>query len=119
VGDFACICTSTIIGRALRSPELVGGAWDKKNIDWWWGEGDEKFFVDGEQFPSTFGTGSEDYVGTPLSPLPGVRECLCGSVVCAHRRQRRNLGSGGAHLTTYRSSTASKPALKKYKPNVW
>ena len=29
----------------------------------WWGEGDEKFFVDGENFPSTFGTGSEDYYG--------------------------------------------------------
>jgi hypothetical protein len=29
----------------------------------WWGEGDEKFFIDGEPFPSTFGTGSEDYFG--------------------------------------------------------
>jgi hypothetical protein len=29
----------------------------------WWGEGDEKFFVDGENEPSTFGTGSEDYFG--------------------------------------------------------
>lgn len=29
----------------------------------WWGEGDEKFFVNGEKFPSTFGTGSEDYFG--------------------------------------------------------
>src|SRR5262249_15664528 len=29
----------------------------------WWGEGDEKIFVDGEKFPSTFGTGSEDYFG--------------------------------------------------------
>lgn len=29
----------------------------------WWGEGDEKFYVDGEKFPSTFGTGSEDYFG--------------------------------------------------------
>jgi hypothetical protein len=29
----------------------------------WWGEGDEKFFVDGEKYPSTFGTGSEDYFG--------------------------------------------------------
>ncbi|WP_297100616.1 glycoside hydrolase family 172 protein [uncultured Draconibacterium sp.] len=29
----------------------------------WWGEGDEKFFVDGENFPSTFGTGTEDYFG--------------------------------------------------------
>jgi Protein of unknown function (DUF2961) len=29
----------------------------------WWGEGDEKIFVDGEKFPSWFGTGSEDYYG--------------------------------------------------------
>ena len=29
----------------------------------WWGEGDEKIFVDGEKFPSWFGTGSEDFFG--------------------------------------------------------
>jgi hypothetical protein len=29
----------------------------------WWGEGDDKFYVDGEKFPSSFGTGSEDYFG--------------------------------------------------------
>ncbi len=29
----------------------------------WWGEGDEKVYVDGEAFPSTFGTGTEDYFG--------------------------------------------------------
>lgn len=46
------------------------GVWDQKNIDWWWGEGDEKFFVDGEQFPSTFGTGSEDYVGYAWAAEP-------------------------------------------------
>jgi hypothetical protein len=27
----------------------------------WWGEGDDKIFVDGEEFPSLYGTGSEDY----------------------------------------------------------
>lgn len=27
----------------------------------WWGEGDEKIYVDGEAFPSHFGTGTEDY----------------------------------------------------------
>ena len=27
----------------------------------WWGEGDEKIFVDDDTFPSFFGTGSEDY----------------------------------------------------------
>lgn len=29
----------------------------------WWGEGDEKIYVDGEKFPSHFGTGTEDYYG--------------------------------------------------------
>jgi len=29
----------------------------------WWGEGDEKIYVDGEAFPSFFGTGTEDYFG--------------------------------------------------------
>jgi hypothetical protein len=31
--------------------------------DAWWGEGDEKIYVDGESFPSHFGTGTEDYYG--------------------------------------------------------
>lgn len=29
----------------------------------WWGEGDERVYVDGETFPSHFGTGTEDYYG--------------------------------------------------------
>ena len=48
----------------------------------WWGEGDEKFFVDGETFPSWFGTGTEDYFGyawcdpTPFqSPFHAQIEC--------------------------------------------
>ncbi|HXU60512.1 MAG TPA: glycoside hydrolase family 172 protein, partial [Polyangia bacterium] len=37
----------------------------------WWGEGDEKIFVDGEAFPSLFGTGTEDYFGFAWStPQP-------------------------------------------------
>ncbi|MBT3242564.1 MAG: DUF2961 domain-containing protein [Bacteroidetes bacterium] len=31
--------------------------------DAWWGEGDEKIWVDGESFPSFVGTGTEDYFG--------------------------------------------------------
>ncbi|MBN1388094.1 MAG: DUF2961 domain-containing protein [Bacteroidales bacterium] len=31
--------------------------------DAWWGEGDEKIFVDNEPFPSCIGTGTEDYYG--------------------------------------------------------
>ena len=54
----------------------------------WWGEGDEKIFVDEDSFPTTFGTGSEDYYnyawsspdiflfpycGQPLNDGPGNR----------------------------------------------
>jgi hypothetical protein len=35
----------------------------------WWGEGDEKLFVDGEPFPSLFGTGTEDYFGYAWSSV--------------------------------------------------
>jgi hypothetical protein len=32
-----------------------------QNQDFWWGEGDDMFFIDGETTPSINGTGSEDY----------------------------------------------------------
>jgi len=42
------------VGDALHVVNPVKG---------WWGEGDEKIYVDGETFPSHFGTGTEDYYG--------------------------------------------------------
>ncbi|MEK7467340.1 MAG: glycoside hydrolase family 172 protein [Planctomycetota bacterium] len=43
---------------------LVGTALVVRNpVKQWWGEGDEKISIDGEAFPSTFGTGTEDYFG--------------------------------------------------------
>jgi hypothetical protein len=48
----------------------------------WWGEGDEKIYVDGESFPSTFGTGTEDYFGyawsnnhTYMNPFHAQTRC--------------------------------------------
>ena len=44
----------------------------------WWGEGDEKIYLDGESFPSHFGTGTEDYYGYPPSPRKStVAFCKC------------------------------------------
>jgi len=43
---------------------FVGGMLNITNpVRRWWGEGDEKIYVDGESFPSFFGTGTEDYYG--------------------------------------------------------
>ncbi len=44
--------------------KYMGDAVSVFNGGWrWWGEGDEKIYVDGEPFPSHFGTGTEDYYG--------------------------------------------------------
>ncbi len=49
-----CTGAGCFVGAALFVDNVHGG---------WWGEGDEKIYVDGEKFPSFFGTGSEDYFG--------------------------------------------------------
>ena len=50
----------TLKGRGV----YVGDALTIMNpVKKWWGEGDEKIWVDGENFPSLFGTGTEDYYG--------------------------------------------------------
>jgi len=36
----------------------------------WYGEGDEKIWIDGESFPSHMGTGTEDYYGYSYAPKP-------------------------------------------------
>jgi hypothetical protein len=58
----------------------------------WWGEGDEKVFVDGDRTPSTFGTGSEDYFNYSWSS-PDIFACpYCG--------QPRNDGPGNRGFIT-------------------
>jgi hypothetical protein len=44
----------------------------------WWGEGDEKFMVDGEKRPSIFGTGSEDYFNYSWSRPDMFADPYCG-----------------------------------------
>ena len=42
------------VGDILQVSKKIGG---------WWGEGDEKIYIDGSVFPDHFGTGAEDYYG--------------------------------------------------------
>ena len=44
----------------------------------WYGEGDEKIWVDGESFPSHLGTGTEDYYGYSYAPKPVHNTPFCG-----------------------------------------
>jgi hypothetical protein len=53
------------VGGIQGQGHLVGALLNVENPNGaaWWGEGDEKIYVDGETFPSLFGTGTEDYFG--------------------------------------------------------
>jgi hypothetical protein len=57
----------------------------------WWGEGDEKWFVDGEKFPSSIGTGSEDYFGFAWSSGCLFNQAYHGQPVCE-----------GSHISDHR-----------------
>ena len=61
----------------------------------WWGEGDEKVFVDDDRVPSIFGTGSEDYYNYSWSSPDIFNFPYCG--------QPRNDGPGNrGFVTNYR-----------------
>ncbi|MCJ7582231.1 MAG: DUF2961 domain-containing protein, partial [Candidatus Aminicenantes bacterium] len=61
----------------------------------WWGEGDEKVFIDEDRVPSTFGTGSEDYYNYSWSSPDIFFFPYCG--------QPRNDGPGNrGFVTNYR-----------------
>jgi len=50
-------------GRYVGTSITVFNTCTLPNNQTWWGEGDDKVYVDGETFPSIFGTGTEDYFG--------------------------------------------------------
>lgn len=58
----------------------------------WWGEGDEKVFIDEDTVPSTFGTGSEDYYNYSWSSPDIFSFPYCG--------QPRNDGPGNRGFVT-------------------
>jgi hypothetical protein len=52
----------TLLAAQGGPGRYVGTMLSVRNPDYaWWGEGDEKVYADGENFPSVFGTGTEDY----------------------------------------------------------
>jgi hypothetical protein len=61
----------------------------------WWGEGDEKIFVDGEAHPSHFGTGTEDYFGWAWCSTERFMTELVGQT-------RANASNNGGYISAYR-----------------
>ncbi|MEM7115149.1 MAG: glycoside hydrolase family 172 protein [Chloroflexota bacterium] len=98
------------------------GVWQNKSIDWWWGEGDEKFFVDGEKFPSSFGTGSEDYIGYAWAaepPFPMFESAFaCQPYIELDANGHSSVNRFHiADNVPFNSSFEG--CIEKYKPNHW
>jgi len=82
----------------------------------WWGEGDEKFFVDGEKFPSTIGTGSEDYFGYAWCNPTLFENCYHNQTISMNNRGHISVNRW--HITDnvpFQSSFEA--AIEKYYPN--
>ena len=95
------------------------GCEEAKPGGYWWGEGDEKFFVDGEKFPSTFGTGTEDYFGFAWA-TPNHYDS-------AFQNQILNENNSNGHISMSRFQiadnvpfqTSFEGVIEKYYPNEW
>ncbi len=83
----------------------------------WWGEGDEKFFVDGEKFPSTYGTGSEDYYGYAWG-LPLLFAKAFHSQTVAQPENRYHISVNRWHIAdNVPFQTELEACIEKYYPN--
>jgi D-arabinan exo alpha-(1,3)/(1,5)-arabinofuranosidase (non-reducing end) len=80
-----CTGAGRFVGTMLHVYNPGGG---------WWGEGDDKFFVDAEPFPSSFGTGSEDYFGYAWSSPVLFQHAL--------HNQTHNDGENKGHISVNR-----------------
>jgi hypothetical protein len=82
----------------------------------WWGEGDEKFFVDGEKFPSTIGTGSEDYFGYAWCNPTLFQNCYHNQTISMNNRGHVSVNRW--HITDNVPFQKSfEGAIEKYYPN--
>ncbi|UCD29100.1 MAG: DUF2961 domain-containing protein, partial [Planctomycetota bacterium] len=94
---------------------VVLNVWNPKGS--WWGEGDEKFYIDGEKFPSTFGTGSEDYFGYAWCNPTLFENCYHNQTL----NERQNAGFISVnrwHITDNIPFMKSfEGAIEKYYPN--
>jgi hypothetical protein len=78
----------------------------------WWGEGDEKIYVDGELFPSHFGTGTEDYFGYAWGTAAPFEAPF-------HAQPRGDANKGPGHTTNTRTRILDRiPFQKSFKMNM-
>jgi hypothetical protein len=107
----------TVLGARMRSPS-------------WFGEGDEKIYVDGEAKPSIWGTGTEDYflsawgletASTPCFGVPFYDQRTIGGHTSAYRWHLSDpiVFNTGIKVTLEHMGWMSKDENPEYKATSW
>jgi hypothetical protein len=102
-----------IVAAELEGPGVIWRIWSAQP-----GKGSIRFFVDGETYPSTFGTGTEDYFGFAW----GTPKLFDSATQC----QTRNTNNTG-HISLVRwhvsdnvpFQSSFEAAIEKYHGNNW
>lgn len=69
---------ATIQGKGIVKGDVLSV---RCKTDTWYGEGDEKIYVDSEAFPSYFGTGTEDYYNSSFAPVVPFENAFGGCLL--------------------------------------
>ena len=98
----------------------------------WWGEGDEKIYIDGEAKPSIRGTGTEDYFlsawglkknSTPYFGVPYLNnpDRIVGQMTCSYRWHIHDplVFNTGIRVTFETFGWMSADENKEHKPHSW
>jgi hypothetical protein len=107
----------TVLGVRMRSPS-------------WFGEGDEKIYIDGETKPSIWGTGTEDYflsawglesTGTPYFGVPFFDKRSIGGHTSAYRWHLHDpiVFNTGIKVTLEHMGWISEDENPEYKATSW
>lgn len=79
----------------------------------WWGEGDEKIWVDDDDFPPWIGTGSEDYFGDAW----GIRYLSAPSFGCSLQKGNRTCNYRWHFMDFVPFSKRFRMSIENYGPN--
>lgn len=107
--------------RMVGTGVFVGDAWNILSPGTgWWGEGDEKIYVDGDferRFPSHFGTGTEDYYGWAGGVVPDGKDEFSHPFI-ANVRVGNSMNPRGSNICTRERSLDAIPFMNRFRMDI-
>lgn len=84
----------------------------------WYGEGDEKVWIDDDTFPSFFGTGTEDYYNTSFAPVVQFQNAFGGNLYTEANRRDIWLRTRNLDGMTFKKSLKFNWEIESWAPGT-